>query len=197
MSRSGWRRAGAPKPPSASRVGLDRVVKVGPQARQRETLTSRDVLNEMLDEEAVGLPWLRPLVGRVGPLPPRASLGKGTPGSGAGHLYVARVATWSGAAQPGGVNQEGRPRRFPGVMTDGDHASRLRPSCSPRRCEAADLAVSQSVVDEGEDLSREGDAGDLGRVAALGDAGEGFLQRAVVMALGRLDRIASRRVVGI
>src|ERR1035438_2402502 len=80
-------------------------------------------------------------------------------------------------------------------MTDGDHApwGVVPASRRLRNGLGADGAVPKAVVDEGDDLSRHGDAGDLtstGAVAVMsGDANKvGSQLGPVRLALGRFDR---------
>jgi hypothetical protein len=103
--------------------------------------------------------------------------------------------------RPGGINQGRGHAADPGAMTHHDHAPggvRTR----SRRLDGlrADGAVSQAVVDERDDLSGDGDPGDLPRplgVAVVGgDPGEVCPQlRASRLTLGCFDRCPAHEAI--
>jgi hypothetical protein len=80
--------------------------------------------------------------------------------------------------QPDGVNQRRGLAGEPGTMTCRGHASGGVRTASRRRLDGprTDSAVSEAVVDEGDDLAGHGDAGDPAGASGVavvgGDAGE-------------------------
>ncbi len=82
------------------------------------------------------------------------SEGRQTRISGASHPSAGRRRTLGGAAATGRAQSSRRPRRM-GVMTSHEYAHRPCPELGSRLAlgQAADLAVAQAVVDEGEDGS--------------------------------------------
>jgi len=100
--------------------------------------------------------------------------------------------------QPSGLIQ------FAGLARNGGHTSIAEPAAwlCPNRsarlpCKTADLAIAKAVVDEAEELSRRGDAGDHD-AASLGDALEGGLDGCSTVVTGdRLDRCPADEVASL